>query len=59
LFLVRLGTTYKDVLKRIQEMYQQEKFPNLNLVVNDLNRKKGKYYQGYYNSKKGYGYFEN
>jgi len=59
LFLVRLGTTYKEVLKQIQELYLEEKFPNLNLVVNDLNRKKGKFYHGYHNIKSDYGYFEN
>ncbi|SEA33977.1 capsular exopolysaccharide family [Arachidicoccus rhizosphaerae] len=59
LFLVRLGTTYKELLKQIQEFYQQEKFPNLNLVINDLNRKRGKYYNGYQNYGADYGYFEN
>lgn len=58
LFLVRVGTTYKEQIKQIQSFYQTGKFPHLNLIVNDINRKRRKYYYGYHKYRESYGYFE-
>lgn len=58
LFLIRVGTTYKEQVKQVQRFYQSGKFPHLHLIVNDINRKKRKYYYGYDRYKERYGYFE-
>lgn len=59
LFLVRVGTTYKEQVKQIEKLYGENKFPSLNLVINDVHHKKrgGSYYGYNKYGRNGYGYF--
>lgn len=58
LFLIRVGTTYKEQIKQVEAYDKMGKFPQLNLVVNDINRKRRKYYYGYPKYAQGYDYFD-
>jgi capsular exopolysaccharide synthesis family protein len=56
LYLVRQGVTFKDQIKMTDDLYRNNKFPKLSLVVNDIDMKKGKGYS-YYGYGYGYGYY--
>jgi len=58
LYLVRTGFTYKNQLKQIDKLYNENKLPRMNLLINDVNSKKSGYYYGYgiYGYGQGYGY---
>jgi tyrosine-protein kinase Etk/Wzc len=66
-FIIRQGHTLKRQLRFVQELYEQQKLPNMGLLVNDI-KVKGRYrgYYGYgnygyygYSEGSGSGYFEN
>jgi capsular exopolysaccharide synthesis family protein len=54
LFVVRQGYTYKNQIDLVNELYINNKFPNLGIVVNDIKKQSG---YGYgYGYAYGYGY---
>jgi len=53
LYIIRLNYTQKDQLKQINDRFISDKFPKLNLVVNDI---KSKRYGGNYYGYNYYGY---
>lgn len=58
LYVVRQGHTYKNSLAYIEEIYQEEKLPNLALVYNGVKAGKGYGYGQKYGYGYGYGYYE-
>jgi len=60
-YLVRQGVTFKDQIKNLEELYRNQKFPNLSVLLNGISSNTGYGYSygygyGYYseeNSKKG------
>ncbi|MGF7229836.1 GumC family protein [Arachidicoccus sp.] len=47
LFLVRVNVTYKEQLTQINKQLVENKFPRLNILVNDVDNTKKSYYYGY------------
>ena len=57
LYVSRIGHTEKKQIEIANNLYLEEKFPKMNLVVNDFNPEKyDQYNSNYYNQ---YGYYEN
>ena len=53
LFIVRVGHTYRKILRLVEDIYQEKRLPGLSLVINDV-KLEGGYYSGYYG---GHGYY--
>lgn len=57
LYVIRQGVTFKKQLEIPEDLAQYKKMPSLNLVVNDIQARKGYSYGGYgYGYGQGYGY---
>ena len=56
IFLVRQKFSSKDVLELINNFYQDKKFSNINLLVNDIKASRALGYRYYYGYNYGYGY---
>lgn len=54
IYLIRVGHTFKEQLSQINKLWEEDKFPRLNLLVNDISSKKSGYTQ--YGNGQGYGY---
>ena len=53
LFVVRMGHTYRKILRLVNDLYLEKKLPSISLVLNDV-KLEGGYYSGYYGV---YGYY--